>query len=118
MIIRFQIKNPTYVFVCLGETMDLMLIMGLSTFGTKLLHELFGVGLMNAGTILGTCTHFDVPIIESVQFTRKTTFNIDSHFSISLLKSNLRMYYWKNWNQFVRNYIKSALRIQSQQSRI
>ena len=48
-----QLKNPTYVFICLGAATEALIIGGMATFGTKLMQEKFHVDLTRAGLIMG-----------------------------------------------------------------
>ncbi|CAG2187542.1 SLCO4A [Mytilus edulis] len=50
------IKNPTYVFICLGSVCETLLIGGTATFGAKIIKEFFNVDLATAGTIMGAIT--------------------------------------------------------------
>lgn len=50
---NFQLKNPTFVFIMLGATIELLVVGGLAVFGAKLIHVLFNVDLTTAGSVMG-----------------------------------------------------------------
>ncbi|XP_048732891.2 solute carrier organic anion transporter family member 4A1-like [Ostrea edulis] len=50
------LKNPTYVFIILGATIELMVVGGTAVFGAKLIHVLFNVDLTTAGSVMGIIT--------------------------------------------------------------
>ncbi|CAC5369902.1 SLCO4A [Mytilus coruscus] len=50
---QLLIKNPTYVFLCLGSVCETLLIGGTATFVSKIIQEFFNVDLATAGTIIG-----------------------------------------------------------------
>lgn len=52
---NFQLKNPTFVFIMLGATIELLVVGGLAVFGAKLIHVLFNVDLTTAGSVMGKC---------------------------------------------------------------
>ncbi|XP_076095972.1 solute carrier organic anion transporter family member 4A1-like isoform X1 [Mytilus galloprovincialis] len=53
---QLLIKNPTYVFLCLGSVCETLLIGGTATFVSKIIQEFFNVDLATAGTIIGAIT--------------------------------------------------------------
>ncbi|XP_022334492.1 solute carrier organic anion transporter family member 4A1-like isoform X2 [Crassostrea virginica] len=50
------LRNPTFVFIMLGATIELMIVGGTAVFGAKLLHVLFNVDLTTAGSVMGIIT--------------------------------------------------------------
>ncbi|XP_052697071.1 solute carrier organic anion transporter family member 4A1-like isoform X2 [Crassostrea angulata] len=50
------LKNPTFVFIMLGATIELLVVGGLAVFGAKLIHVLFNVDLTTAGSVMGIIT--------------------------------------------------------------
>lgn len=50
------LKNPTYVFICLGAATEALIIGGMATFGAKLMQEKFHIDLTRAGLIMGIIT--------------------------------------------------------------
>ncbi|XP_062617844.1 solute carrier organic anion transporter family member 4A1-like [Saccostrea cucullata] len=50
------LKNPTFVFIVLGATIELNIVGGTAVFGAKLLHVLFNVDLTTAGSVMGIIT--------------------------------------------------------------
>ena len=49
----FQAKNPAFVFIILGGTVEIFIIGGLATFGAKLFQEFFNVDIYEAGNLMG-----------------------------------------------------------------
>ncbi|KAK3092949.1 hypothetical protein FSP39_009291 [Pinctada imbricata] len=49
-------KNPAYVFIVLGGTVEIFIVGGLATFGAKLFQEFHNVPLVEAGFIMGMIT--------------------------------------------------------------
>ncbi|XP_062617842.1 solute carrier organic anion transporter family member 4A1-like [Saccostrea cucullata] len=49
-------KNPAFVFIILGGTVEIFIIGGLATFGAKLFQEFFNVDILEAGNLMGFIT--------------------------------------------------------------
>nr|XP_022328749.1 solute carrier organic anion transporter family member 4A1-like [Crassostrea virginica] len=49
-------KNPAFVFIILGGTVEIFIIGGLATFGAKLFQEFFNVDIYEAGNLMGFIT--------------------------------------------------------------
>uniref|UniRef100_K1QEF8 Solute carrier organic anion transporter family member n=1 Tax=Magallana gigas TaxID=29159 RepID=K1QEF8_MAGGI len=49
-------KNPAFVFIILGGTVEIFIIGGLATFGAKLFQEFFNIDIYEAGNLMGFIT--------------------------------------------------------------
>ncbi|KAJ8309211.1 hypothetical protein KUTeg_014085 [Tegillarca granosa] len=47
------LKNPTFIFLCLGGTTEYLAVGGLATFGSKLIQQFHNLDLITAGAIMG-----------------------------------------------------------------
>ena len=52
-LIYFQLKNPVYVFITVGSTVETFIIGGFATFAPKLFQEFHNMDLADAGFIMG-----------------------------------------------------------------
>ena len=53
LILLFQIKNPTFIFVSLGGCTESLIIFGVSAFSFKYLLEMYSLPFDQAGYLLG-----------------------------------------------------------------
>ena len=53
IILLFQIKNPTFIFVSLGGCTESLIIFGVSAFSFKYLLEMYSLPFDQAGYLLG-----------------------------------------------------------------
>lgn len=53
IIVYLQAKNPAFVFIILGGTVEIFIIGGLATFGAKLFQEFFNIDIYEAGNLMG-----------------------------------------------------------------
>nr|XP_022328748.1 solute carrier organic anion transporter family member 4A1-like [Crassostrea virginica] len=50
------VKNPAYIFVVLGGTVEVLIFGGLATFGAKIITEFFNTDISEAGYLMGLTT--------------------------------------------------------------